>query len=46
MPLQVDIGGVPSTLVNMISKRQPLAVAYLRDYLVSTSLEQSEVEEQ
>lgn len=37
--LQVDVGGIPSTLVNFISRRQPLAVAYLREYLMSTSLE-------
>ena len=36
------MGGIPGPLVNLIAKRQPLAVAYLRDYLVSTSLEQSE----
>jgi len=36
--LQVDMGGVPATLVNFISRRQPLAIAYLRDYLISTSL--------
>lgn len=35
--LQTDLGGLPSTLVNFISKRQPLAIAYLRDYLISTS---------
>lgn len=35
---QVDMGAVPATLVNFVSKRQPLAIAYLRDYLVSTSL--------
>lgn len=39
--LQVDMGGVPATLVNFISRRQPLAVAYLRDYLISTSLDVS-----
>ena len=32
--LQVDFGGVPARLVNYISKRQPLAIAYLRDYLL------------
>lgn len=36
---QVDLGGVPATLVNYVSKRQPLAIAYLRDYLISTSLQ-------
>lgn len=41
--LQVDLGGIPATLVNYISKRQPLAVAYLRDYLISTSLQASAV---
>lgn len=41
LPLQVDVGGLPSGLVNFVSKRQPLAVAYLRDYLVSTSLDLS-----
>jgi hypothetical protein len=35
--LQVDLGGVPATLVNYVSKRQPLAISYLRDYLVSTN---------
>ena len=35
---QVDMGAVPATLVNFVSKRQPLAIAYLRDYLISTSL--------
>lgn len=43
--LQVDMGGVPSTLVNFISKRQPLAVAYLREYLISTSLDLSHRED-
>lgn len=37
--LQVDMGGVPASLVNFISRRQPLAVAYLREYLISTSLD-------
>ena len=32
------MGGVPATLVNFVSRRQPLAVAYLRDYLETTSL--------
>ena len=31
---QVDFGGVPARLVNYVSKRQPLAIAYLREYLV------------
>lgn len=44
MTSQIDIGGVPSSLVNFISRRQPLAVAYLRDYLVSTSIEQSQMD--
>ena len=35
---QIDIGGLPATLVNFISRRQPLAVAYLRDYLESTTV--------
>ncbi len=39
--LQVDMGGIPASIVNFISKRQPLAVAYLRDYLISTSLDLS-----
>ena len=38
MCFQVDMGAVPATLVNFVSKRQPLAIAYLRDYLISTSL--------
>lgn len=34
--LQVDFGGpVPTYILNIISQRQPLAVAYLRDYLMS-----------
>ena len=41
---QVDVGGLPSSLVNFVSKRQPLAVAYLRDYLISTSLDLSNKE--
>uniref|UniRef100_A0A1X7SXF3 START domain-containing protein n=1 Tax=Amphimedon queenslandica TaxID=400682 RepID=A0A1X7SXF3_AMPQE len=36
--VQVDMGGVPATLFNIVSRRQPLAVAYLRDYLETTSL--------
>ena len=32
------MGGVPATLVNIVSRHQPLAVAYLRDYLETTSL--------
>ena len=32
-PTQVDVGGAPAPLLNHISKRQPLAVAYLREYL-------------
>ena len=32
------MGGVPAILVNFVSRRQPLAVAYLRDYLETTSL--------
>ncbi len=39
--LQVDMGGIPASLVNFISRRQPLAVAYFRDYLISTSLDLS-----
>lgn len=35
---QIDIGGLPATLVNFVSRRQPLAVAYLRDYLESTTV--------
>ena len=34
----MDIGGLPSTLINFVSRRQPLAVAYLRDYLESTTV--------
>lgn len=37
--LQMDVGGVPATLVNFISQRQPLAVAYLRDYMESTTID-------
>ena len=32
------MGGVPPPLVNFVAKRQPLAIAYLRDYLETTSL--------
>ena len=35
---QVDMGGVPAAIVNFVSRRQPLAVAYIRDFLESTSL--------
>ena len=36
---QVDMGGVPVTLGNLVSiKMQPLAVAYLHDYLEMNSL--------
>ncbi|XP_062502766.1 uncharacterized protein LOC134179815 [Corticium candelabrum] len=35
--VQVNLGGmVPVRLLNMIAKRQPLAVAYLREYLTSS----------
>lgn len=37
LPFQVDFGGIPARLVNFISKRQPLAIAYLRDYLLGDS---------
>eukprot|EP00731_Ephydatia_muelleri_P023799 Em0016g70a len=34
--LQVDFSGpIPAYILNIISQRQPLAVAYLRDYLMS-----------
>jgi hypothetical protein len=36
--VQVDVGGAPAQLVNIISRRQPLAVAYLRDYLTGSGL--------
>ena len=32
------MGGIPTAIVNMIGRRQPLAIAYLRDYLEATSL--------
>lgn len=32
------MGGVPAALVNFVAKRQPLAIAYLREYLETTSL--------
>ena len=32
------MGGVPAALVNFVAKRQPLAIAYLREYLESVSL--------
>uniref|UniRef100_A0A1X7T4U8 Uncharacterized protein n=1 Tax=Amphimedon queenslandica TaxID=400682 RepID=A0A1X7T4U8_AMPQE len=32
------MGRIPATLVNIVSRRQPLAVAYLRYYLETTSL--------
>ncbi len=39
LPLpQMDVGGFPATLINFISRRQPLAIAYLRNYLMATSL--------
>ena len=34
----MDTGGLPSTLVNFVARRQPLAVAYLREYLESTTV--------
>jgi hypothetical protein len=42
--LQVDLGGIPATLVNYVSKRQPLAIAYLRDYLISTSVQSTSLD--
>ncbi len=32
------MGGVPASIVNFVSRRQPLAVSYIRDFLESTSL--------
>lgn len=32
------MGGIPTAIVNLIGRRQPLAIAYLRDYLQATSL--------
>jgi StAR-related lipid transfer protein 9 len=35
--VQVNLGGmVPSRLLNMVAKRQPLSVAYIREYLTSS----------
>ncbi len=32
------MGGLPAPLVNFVARRQPLAVAYIREFLESTSL--------
>ena len=37
--------GITATLVNFVSRRQPLAVAYLHDYLEIISLNSIEMEE-